>query len=60
MRVTLTDEQVEWFRESIDLMNSIYGDESRMDWFDGDDVAKNIADELDAILLQAAEAEDEK
>ena len=55
MQVILTDEQVDWFRKSIDMMNEIYSDESRMDWFDGDDIAKNIADELDYILIRAAQ-----
>lgn len=52
MEITLTAEQVEWFRKSIDEMNAIFSDESRMDWFDGDDAAKAIADELDVILTR--------
>ena len=53
MQVELTDEQVAWFRKSIDLMNEIYSDESRVDWWDADDVARNIADELDSVLRKA-------
>ena len=52
MSVELNDRQVAWFRDSIDLMNSIYDDKSRDEFWEADDIARSIADELDAILRE--------
>lgn len=38
------------FKQSIKEMHEIYCDESREDWFDADDMAKDIAYELEGFL----------
>ena len=37
-------------RERIDDMKAIFADEDRSDWFDADDVARDIAESLDLLL----------
>ena len=37
-------------RSQIDDMKAIYADSSRKDWFDGDDIAREIAESLDLLL----------
>ena len=46
---------VSWLRESIDEMHDIYNDKSRDDWFDGDDIAIEIANAVDELLSAADE-----
>lgn len=48
--VTISKAKVEWFIQKIDEMNAIFEDESRDDWFDGDDIAIEIARELECVL----------
>lgn len=38
------------FRSRIDEMKAIYADEGRSDWFDADDMAREIAEALDLLL----------
>lgn len=49
--VTISKSKVEWFVNRIDEMNAIFEDESRDDWFDGDDIAIEIARELECVLI---------
>ena len=48
--VTLSGKQVAGFKGSIDEMHAIYLDENRIDWYDADDMAKDIAYELGDII----------
>lgn len=48
--ITISKAKVEWFIQKIDEMNAIFEDESRDDWFDGDDIAIEIARELECVL----------
>lgn len=38
------------FRSQIDPMKAIFADERRSDWFDADDIAREIAEALDLLL----------
>lgn len=48
--VAISKAQAEWFIQKINEMNAIFEDESRDDWFDGDDIAIEIARELECVL----------
>lgn len=52
MQITIDDDDVRWFRGTIDETNAMYADESRDDWYDADDNAKMVMDRLDDILTQ--------
>lgn len=51
----LTAEQVEGFRESIAEMHAIYADENRISWSDADDIARDVAYDLEGIIGGAEE-----
>lgn len=42
--------KVAWFRDRIAEMSRIYADETRSDWFDADDTAREVAEELGHII----------
>lgn len=46
----LTPAQAEWFRDRIAEMRDVFADETRTDWYDADDIARDIAEELARIL----------
>lgn len=56
--VTIPAGQAMWFRRRIDEMRAIYADEGRPDWFDADDMAREIAEELGRILPECSDARD--
>lgn len=48
--ITIPADKLEWFRAQIDEMRGIYVDGDRSDWFDADDIAREVADELGRLL----------
>ena len=48
--VRIPAEDAAVFRARIDEMKAIYADEGRSDWFDADDIAREIAESLDLLL----------
>ena len=42
--------KLEWFRAQIDEMRGIYAEGDRSDWFDADDIAREVAEELGRLL----------
>ena len=51
--VTIPEDKVDWFIRTIDDMNAIFNDEKRIEYFDGDDLALSVANELDDLLTAA-------
>ncbi|MBQ9042148.1 MAG: hypothetical protein IJ111_04965 [Eggerthellaceae bacterium] len=56
--VTIPAGQALWFRRRIDEMSSVFADEERSDWFDADDMAREIAEELGRILPECSDVRD--
>ena len=46
----ITPSVVELFRRRIDKMKAIYADEGCTDWYEGDDIARDVAEALDEVL----------
>lgn len=49
-KLAIDDETYEWFKESIEDMRTIYADKERDDWWDADDLAKDIAEKLGELM----------
>lgn len=47
---SIPPEDAALFRSRIDEMNAMFADEDRADWFDADDIAREIAEALDLLL----------
>ena len=52
--VVIPANKVEWFRSRIAEMSRIYADETRSDWFDADDIAREVAEELGRIIEEGS------
>ena len=48
--VSIPPEDAALFRSRIDEMNAMFADENRADWFDADDIARELAEALDLLL----------
>ena len=48
--VSILPEDAALFRSRIDEMNAMFADEERADWFDADDIAREVAEALDLLL----------
>lgn len=53
MFLEIDDATVANWKERLAEMSDIYADEYRSDWFDADDIAKQIAMELAEVLEQS-------
>lgn len=53
--MVMTDEQYEWFVESIGEMRKMYSvpDDGHVDYWDADDLARDIAEALGEIIDEA-------
>jgi len=52
--ITIPLDKVELWLAQIREMNEMYTDESRDDWFEADDIARAVADDLEGTIMREA------
>ena len=48
--IEVEDDTYEWMKDAIAKMRAIYADQNRSDWFDADDMARDVAEVVGDLI----------